>query len=405
MNTYIDRKFLARYLQSLQVAPLGQKRPLPENEGKTVNFFQWNEIDLSVTNATLTEGANPSETTFTGNTLAATLKEYGGFSKISSLIKRTHVDKQIMSSAGGLWGEAIANVIDNVCQREIVANGAYALRADLSTTYMYDGAVAAATAATTLVCTALETNTNYGDSNDDLNQSIITITGGTGKGQTRPVTDYVASGGVCTISPAWDTTPDDTSTFHVASADTTLTTSNGLITTTVLNEVLMILETYNAPKINGFYIAVLSPRTIATLRLDTAWIAASEYKSDPRFGGLLTGEIGQWMGFRVLSTTKPFRFPQTTIGTSGASYGPGALGANYSATGAVYANLFFGAEAFGVTTLNGEGGGYKPTMIYKDSGPNDTSNALNRFSTVGGVLPFVCKALKGLWMVQVWTLK
>ena len=54
--------------------------------------------------------------------------------------------------------------------------------------------------------------------NDDIyNGSTITITGGTGAGQVRVISDYVGSTKVATVSVAWATTPDNTSTFSVAS--------------------------------------------------------------------------------------------------------------------------------------------------------------------------------------------
>lgn len=54
--------------------------------------------------------------------------------------------------------------------------------------------------------------------NDDIyNGSTITITGGTGAGQIRVISDYVGSTKVATVSVAFATTPDNTSIFAVAS--------------------------------------------------------------------------------------------------------------------------------------------------------------------------------------------
>jgi hypothetical protein len=53
---------------------------------------------------------------------------------------------------------------------------------------------------------------------DDIyNGSTITITGGTGSGQTRIISDYVGSTKVATVSAAWTTQPTNSSTFSVAS--------------------------------------------------------------------------------------------------------------------------------------------------------------------------------------------
>lgn len=52
-------------------------------------------------------------------------------------------------------------------------------------------------------------------SDDDPNGMFITLTSGTGSGQTRHVEDYVASTKVLTVYPAWDTQPDNTTGYKV----------------------------------------------------------------------------------------------------------------------------------------------------------------------------------------------
>lgn len=65
--------------------------------------------------------------------------------------------------------------------------------------------------------------------NDDFyNKCYITITEGTGKGQTRLITDYVGSTKVATVDTAWDTTPDNTSVFRIYSGRFTPYNSNSV---------------------------------------------------------------------------------------------------------------------------------------------------------------------------------
>ena len=53
---------------------------------------------------------------------------------------------------------------------------------------------------------------------DDIyNGATVRITGGTGNGQTRIISDYVGSSKVATVSSAWTTQPDATSTYTVSS--------------------------------------------------------------------------------------------------------------------------------------------------------------------------------------------
>lgn len=50
---------------------------------------------------------------------------------------------------------------------------------------------------------------------DILNGSIVRIVSGTGAGQTRIIDDFVGATDTATISPAWTTTPDNTSVYQV----------------------------------------------------------------------------------------------------------------------------------------------------------------------------------------------
>jgi len=60
----------------------------------------------------------------------------------------------------------------------------------------------------------LKSATSY-SSDDDPNGMFITLTSGTGSGQTRHVEDYVASTKIATVYPAWDTAPDNTTGYKV----------------------------------------------------------------------------------------------------------------------------------------------------------------------------------------------
>ena len=61
----------------------------------------------------------------------------------------------------------------------------------------------------------LKAATSY-TSNDDPNGMWITLTSGTGAGQERYITDYVAATKVATVYPAWTTPPDNTTNYKVA---------------------------------------------------------------------------------------------------------------------------------------------------------------------------------------------
>ena len=63
--------------------------------------------------------------------------------------------------------------------------------------------------------------------------ATIHITGGTGNGQSRVITDYVASTKVATVHKAWATTPDATSTYSISANAAYTPVSSGFETLTI----------------------------------------------------------------------------------------------------------------------------------------------------------------------------
>ena len=63
--------------------------------------------------------------------------------------------------------------------------------------------------------THLKLQTSASGSNDTYNNYTIILTGGTGSGQTRIITDYVGWTRIAEINPAWDTNPDDSTDYKI----------------------------------------------------------------------------------------------------------------------------------------------------------------------------------------------
>ena len=416
-NIFYSKNFLMTVAESLRIAPLAHKENLPEGEGKIIQFFRHNSIPKDTSTwRHLTEGTNPVPTLITGQDLQATVHEWGGFSQHSSIVKMAHIDRKL-EGVTGLWGNDAAELIDLLCQMELCAHAAYPVRCDGALTagaYLYFGTVTTATSTTVFADTSAASNTNFGDANDDMNQSICVFLTGKAKGQARPVTDYVTSGGVITCAPAFDVQCAIGDTFVITSAHT-LTTSNILSTTNIRNGVEILRNNKAVPLEAGFYVGVLCPKTEKNLMTDTNWSNVMQYRDLPevKVNGLFAGEVGEWGGVRWVRSTQPFMFPTTTVGTAGASYGvganvPGTSYTNYSsaytANTTVISTPIIGKQAFGVTTFKSYAGQVmKPGIIIKNPGPQDTSNPLNRFSTVGWYLPFVAKGLNPLFAVQLWS--
>ena len=119
------------------------------------------------------------------------------------------------------------------------------------------------------------------------------------------------------------------------------------------------LKTQNAPKINGSYVAIIHPDVAYDLMRDEEWIGVHKYSATSE---IFEGEIGKIGGVRFVETTEARIF-----------VGEGSGSRN------VYSTLVLGANAYGVTEL--EGGGLQ--HIVKQLGSAGTGDPLNQRSTVG----------------------
>ena len=413
MQVYYDKKFLSRVKDSLYMWQFGQKRPIPENGGKEIRFFRYH--DLAAVTTALTEGTNPDPTAITGCEVNRTLEEWGAFSQHSSLVSRTHIDKGL-AQVSQLWGSQAGRTIDLRTIKEVVANGCHTMRVDCAANTSYAGNAPGVLGPFTVGNTTQTTTVikaNYAALTDDaFNGGHIVFTSGKNYGQGRLVTDCESAAALSsiTVTLPFENAPTSGDSFILSHAGMSTTTlaADAMDTTDVITHKAM-TKVWEALKIQkaepydaGYYILMLDPTSHAGFLSDSTWIPIQQYAGG---GGLLNGEIGRYMGFRVVTTTQPFRCALPVPQEATNYYGPGqssttyaTSGSNYSATGTGHYNLAFGREAFGVTHLPGLS---SPKIIIKTPGPNDTSNPLNRFSTVGWELPFVPCALNALWCVAV----
>ncbi|MBR1567057.1 MAG: N4-gp56 family major capsid protein, partial [Oscillospiraceae bacterium] len=120
------------------------------------------------------------------------------------------------------------------------------------------------------------------------------------------------------------------------------------------------LRAQNAPTINGDYVCILHPYAAYDLMRDPDWRKPHEYVDTDN---IYQGELGKIGGVRFVSSTEAKIWRGT------------GCPANLS----VFACLFFGEGAYGVTEV--EGGGLQ--TIVKQKGSAGTADPLDQRSSVG----------------------
>ena len=122
------------------------------------------------------------------------------------------------------------------------------------------------------------------------------------------------------------------------------------------------LRVNNARPSGGYFTAIMAPEVARDLMNDDDWLEASKYGNPDN---LFKGEVGRYMGVRVVSTTNPFR--QTTQHV-------------YAASGANYSTFVVGDQSYGgvdLTTMSA----YSPKMIISQGA--DKYDPLAQYTTVG----------------------
>lgn len=128
-----------------------------------------------------------------------------------------------------------------------------------------------------------------------------------------------------------------------------------ILTPREVSRAYTILKKNKAPKINGYYVAVIHPSVMDDLRNTKAW---EDYHKHTDTTPIFKGEIGELHGVKFIDGTEAKVYKN--VGST-----------------ATYATLFFGKKAFGVVEPEGEG----TEMIIKDK--SQAGGPLEQFSTIG----------------------
>jgi hypothetical protein len=131
---------------------------------------------------------------------------------------------------------------DTINGSQIYFNGSSAgSTAQSNTTALTTGTTTERDTARVCSSTSIRLASTASASDDYYNGWVVEITGGTGSGQQRVITDYNGTTKVATITNAWTTTPDTTSTYMLYSSKVTLGgTTAGIELANIITEELVI---------------------------------------------------------------------------------------------------------------------------------------------------------------------
>lgn len=291
MKTYYSDYLIDLAGPKLVHDQFGQKRPIPKNGGKTIEFRKYTPLSKALT--PLTEGVTPDGSKLDVSTVTSTVKQYGNWIMLSDMLLLTAIDNNLVQ-ATELLGDNAGRTLDTVT-REVLNTG--------TNVQHYDGSVAA--------------------------RASIAVA--------------------------------------------------NKMTVDCVKRAVRNLKLQNTPQINGDYVAVIHPDVSYDLTNDPAWLEAHKYCRPEE---IYSGEIGKVAGVRFVETTEAKVFPKG-----------GASDID------IYSTLILGANAYGVTEING--GGLQ--HIVKQLGSAGTADPLNQRASVGWKATKTAEILVQQYMIRVET--
>ena len=151
------------------------------------------------------------------------------------------------------------------------------------------------------------------------------------------------------------------------------------LTVNLVRRAVRILKIMNAPRIDGYYVAIVHPDCVFDLMDDPDWKNPHQYQDTSE---LYEGELGKIAGVRFVECNEAKVFMKTE--TNG-----------YKTD--IYSTLILGDDAYGVTEISG--GGLQ--HIVKQLGSAGTADPLNQRATVGWKATKTAVRLVEQYMVRI----
>ena len=117
MKTFYDMTLIDEATANLVHDQFGQKRPIPANGGKTIEFRKFAPLAKATT--PLTEGVTPDGKSLAVSTITAEVAQYGDFITQSDVLELTSLDNTILEATkllGRQAGATLDTIVRNVLQ-------------------------------------------------------------------------------------------------------------------------------------------------------------------------------------------------------------------------------------------------------------------------------------------------
>ena len=136
MKTFYDKVLLRNAKPNLVHDQFAQKRNIPQNGGKTIEFRKYGSLPKATT--PLNEGVTPDGRKMDVTAITATVAQYGDYIKITDVLKLTTIDNTLVEAVTML-GDQSGKTLDTITRdamaagTNVIYSGGRASRANLTT--------------------------------------------------------------------------------------------------------------------------------------------------------------------------------------------------------------------------------------------------------------------------------
>lgn len=116
---FYDKVLIREAKANLVHGQFGQKKPIPKNGGKTIEFRKFDSLPKALT--PITEGVTPAGNKLSVTAITATIKQYGDYIVQSDILELTAIDNTIVE-ATVLLGNQAGLTLDTI-DREVLNSG------------------------------------------------------------------------------------------------------------------------------------------------------------------------------------------------------------------------------------------------------------------------------------------
>lgn len=370
MKTYYSAYLIDNAEPELVHDQFGQKRPIPKNGGKTIQFRKYDSLPKALT--PLVEGKTPDGQKLNMSVIEATVKQYGAFIELADILMLTAIDNNLLEATVLLASQA-GRSLDTIT-REVLNGG---------------------------------TNVQYGASRVNARYKL------TGEGDTKDLFSVNCVNRAVRFLKVMNAKKFGDGWVAIAHPDVlydlmedprwrdvkTYSDPSGIYQGEVgrLNDVRFV-ETTEAKIFHAHDLSAAS-RTLTVKSVSSTTVTVNETLTADDVAALAERKvlIGGECFTVVSATTNTLTLdaaPTTT--TAGTVIYPGEAGANGRD---VYSTLFLGANAYGTTEITG--GGLE--HIVKQLGSSGTADPLNQRATAGWKATKTAVRLVEQYMVRVET--